>query len=357
MASIYKRKNENGTSVWRAVIRIKGHPSVSNHFERKQEADDWVQETERKIRQGQFNIDSFKKQHTYKDLIERLKRDGFFEYQKALKKISSQFQYWEGKLGSYALVHITSDLISKERQILMDSLLPDGNKRNPSTINRYTAVLSSVLGYATKKLRWMHENPCSRILKLKESSGRDRILSKEEAVRLLAACKESKQQYLYCIVLIALTTGARRGEILGLEWSCLDLEKGIAALKDTKNGKPRSVSLSQPVLQELQKLFVLRDKKKPLVFASKTVFGQIDIKKSWMEALKRAGIEDYHFHDLRHQFCTFAAGMGASNIELQTAMGHSSLQMLLRYTNLDAKNSKKFSDHISERILKGQNHD
>jgi len=353
MASIYKRKNQNGTVVWRAVIRIKRHPSVSNHFERKQEAEDWAGETERKIKQGQFNIDSFKKQHTYKDLIERLKRDGFFEHQKALKKIISQFSYWEARLGSYALVHITPDLIGKERQLLTDEVLPAGDRRNPSTINRYIAVLSSSLGHAAKQLRWIHENPCSRILKLKESSGRDRILTEEEIEKLLAACKKSKQEYLYCIVLIALTTGARKGEILGLEWSWLDLEKGIAALKETKNGKPRSVSISEPVLQELQKLFVLRDEKKPLVFASKTVFGQIDIKKSWMEALKRAHIEDYRFHDLRHQFCTFAAGMGASNIELQSAMGHSTLQMLLRYTSLDAKNSKKFSDHISEKVLKG----
>ena len=353
MASIYKRKDQDGSPVWRAVIRIKGHPSVSNHFGRKQEAEDWAQETERKIRQGQFNIESFKKQHTYKDLIERLKTDGFFEHQKALKKIISQFQYWEEKLGTYALVHITPDLIGKERQLLMQEVFPDGSKRNPSTISRYMAVLSSALGYAVKQLRWILENPCSRILKLKESSGRDRILTEEEIEKLLASCKESKQEYLYCIVLIALTTGALKGEILGLEWSCVDLEKGIAAWKETKNGKPRSVSLSELVLQELQKLFVLRDKKKPLVFASKTAFGQLDIKKSWMEALKRGCIEDYHFHDLRHQFCTFVAGMGASNIELQTAMGHSTLQMLLRYTSLDAKNSKKFSDHISEKILKG----
>ncbi len=72
-----------------------------------------------------------------------------------------------------------------------------------------------------------------------------------------------------------------------------------------------------------------------------------------MQALRRAGISNYHFHDLRHQFATFAAGQGASNVELATAMGHRTLSMLLRYSNLDAKNSKKFSDHISERILKG----
>jgi integrase len=107
------------------------------------------------------------------------------------------------------------------------------------------------------------------------------------------------------------------------------------------------------VIVELKALHSVRHSAKPLVFASKTAFGCIDIKKAWMQALRRAGISNYHFHDLRHQFATFAAGQGASNVELATAMGHRTLSMLLRYSNLDAKNSKKFSDHISERILKG----
>jgi len=81
------------------------------------------------------------------------------------------------------------------------------------------------------------------------------------------------------------------------------------------------------------------------------------IKKGWMQAVQRAGLIDYHFHDLRHQFATLAAGQGASNVELATAMGHRTLSQLLRYSNLDAKNSKKFSDHISESILKGSTHE
>jgi len=65
MASFYKRKNNNGTTVWRAVIRIKGYPTVCNSFERKQEAEDWAQETERQIKFGKFNFDQYKKLHTF----------------------------------------------------------------------------------------------------------------------------------------------------------------------------------------------------------------------------------------------------------------------------------------------------
>lgn len=70
MASIQKRKNKNGTSHWRAVVRIKGYPTVCNHFDRKQEAEDWATDVERQIKQGKFNFDQHKKQHTFVQLFD-----------------------------------------------------------------------------------------------------------------------------------------------------------------------------------------------------------------------------------------------------------------------------------------------
>ncbi len=352
MASIYKRKDKEGkSSGWRAVVRIKGYPTVCDTFERKQEADDWAQDAERKIKLGQYNFTANKQQYTYAELIERLHLDNVLQRHRSFKNIRSQFQYWKERLGSYALAHINSELLAKERNYLIDLPTKQGKKRTPGTINRYMAVLSSTLSYATKRLRWMHENPCTNLLRVEDNAGRDRILNAEEIARLLAACKQSKSPYLYCIVLTALTTGARRGEILGLEWRHLDLEKRIANLKETKNGRPRSVALADPVIEELKKIYAMRQLNKPLVFASRTAFGRVDIKKAWAEAIRRGGISDYHFHDLRHQFCTFVAGMGASNLELATAMGHRTLQMLVKYTHLDTNITEKFSKNISERIL------
>ncbi len=90
----------------------------------------------------------------------------------------------------------------------------------------------------------------------------------------------------------------------------------------------------------------------PLVFASKTAFGRIDIKKAWQTALRIASITNYRAHDMRHTFATFAAAQGASNMELATAMGHRTLQMLQRYTHLDVQITKKISKRISERIFR-----
>jgi len=235
----------------------------------------------------------------------------------------------------------------------MDHPTANGHKRASATVNRYFSSLSSLLSYAVRELNWMPVNPCVKMKKLKENPGRDRVLSEVEIERLLTSCRQSRSPYLYCIVLIALTTGARQGEILNLEWNHIDFDNKLAYLKKTKNGRPRSIHLSEPVHAELENLYKKRDLMKPLVFASKTAFGRVDIKKAWQQALKKAGIVNCRMHDMRHTFATMAAAQGASNLELATAMGHRTLEMLQRYTHLDAQMSKKFTNTISKQIIQG----
>lgn len=349
MASIYKRKGKDGKiSGWRVVIRIKGFPTTCKTFDRKQQAEDWAHETEQRIKLGQFNFSSHKLQHTYDELAKRQQSDGVFEHHRSFEKIRSQFEYWQKRLGHYALSHITPELIGKERQILIDTPSAKGTKRAAGTINRYLAVLSSTLNYAVQRLRWLESNPCSHIQKLKDKAVRDRTVQKDEFARLIDACRVSKSPYLFCIFLIAITTGARRGEILGLEWKHVDFENKLAHFKETKNGSPRSVALTDSVVAELKSLYEQCLPNKPLVFASNTAFGKVDIKKGWQEALKRAGITGLRFHDLRHSFATMAARKGASNLELATAMGHRTLQMLQRYTHLEAESTRRYSEAIDQ---------
>ena len=353
MASVYKRKNEDGTTPWRAVVRIKGHPTVCNHFERKQEADDWAADIERQIRLGQYQFDRQSVNNTFSDLVDRFLRDGALEHHRSAKDTVRHIGYWKTRLGAFALVHITAELVGKERQLLMNTPTVKEGKRAPATVNRYLSTLSALFSYATSQLRWINDNPCANLMKLKESPGRDRVLSDDEIARLLFSSQQSRSPYLYCIVLISLTTGARQGEILNLEWRDIDFTNKLACLKETKNGRPRSISLSDPVIEELQKLHASRNQVKPLVFASQTAFGRIDIKKAWKEALKRAQINNCRAHDMRHTFATLAASHGASNLELATAMGHRTLEMLQRYTHLDVQVTKKISAQISKRIIKG----
>lgn len=353
MASIYRRKNKEGKTIgWRAVIRVKGYPIVCDSFDRKDEAEDWAQKTEAEIRRGRFKFDLHNKLYTFNDLVERFINDGKLEHHKSFEDTKRHLNYWKEKIGSLALVHIASELIGKERQLLIDTPINKESqisKRTPATVNRYMSSLSSVLTYA-KKLRWIDENPCFVLSKLKENNSRDRILSIEEATKLLNVCKESTNSYLYCIVLTAITTGARKSEILNLKWRDIDFQNNVAYLIKTKNNKPRVIPLVPEVIAELNKLFESRNTNKELVFASKTAFGKIDITKSFTIALSLAGIKNFRFHDLRHTFATYAARQGASSLELQTATGHSTLTMLQRYTHLEGNLTRKFSENISNQI-------
>lgn len=93
MASIYKRRNQDGSTVWRAVIRKKGYPSVSNHFERKQEAEDWAQDVERQIRTGQFKLDQHRQIHTFSELRERFIQDGALEHHRSAEDTKRHLEY------------------------------------------------------------------------------------------------------------------------------------------------------------------------------------------------------------------------------------------------------------------------
>lgn len=354
MASIQKRKNKNGTCHWRAVVRIKGYPTVCNHYDRKQEAEDWAAGVERQIKMGQFKFDYHKAQYTFSDLLDRYIDSGILENQKSTDDTLRHLNYWKERFKAYALAHLTAEFIAKERRLLLETPTDRGTPRSPSTVNRYMSSLSAILTYCSRELSWINENPCFKLVKLKEPRGRDRVLTEEEAIRLLETCRQSKNPYLYCIVLIALTTGMRQSEILGLTWNYIDFDNQLAHLKETKNGRARSCPLVDEVIKELQKFREKKDPKKPLIFASKTAFGKLDIKKAWQMALTRANITGAVFHSLRHTFTTFAARQGASTLELQTATGHRSLSALMGYTHLEGQLTRKFSDHISEQILQGE---
>lgn len=300
MVSIYKRKD--GKKGWRMVIRIQGYPTICRHYERKQEAIDETKEIEHAIRHGTFKFDQKNHLQTFNQVVDRFISDGALQHHRSAADTLRHLNYWKDRLGCYALMHLTPDLIVKERQLLIETPSAKNKLRTPSTINRYFSSLSSVLSYATRQLRWISENPCINLIKLKENPSRDRILSLEEIDKLLMCCRESRSPYLYCVVLISLTSGARQGEILKLHWQHIDFDNRIAHLKETKNGRSRSIYLTDPVIEELRKIHQNRDPNKHLVFASKTPFGKVDIKKAWKEALKRAGITDYRRHDCAINF-------------------------------------------------------
>jgi len=351
MATIQKRKNKNGTTSYRVMIRPgDGLPTQHKTFPTYQEAKDWSIQEEAKRRQGLYFPDKLKQKHTLSELIERYTQD-ILPSIKSAEDVLRHLNWWKSKLGKYRLHHISSDLISKYRRELLDEVLPKGKKRSEATVNRYLASLSATLSYAVKECEWIPANPMFRVRKLKEPKGRDRILSSEERSRLFEACKNSSNQLLYPFVLLAITTGARSGELLNLTWDCVNLDTGVIHLKNTKNGRPRVLVAVENVLLILRKMFTTRNPTKKEVFPSKTRFGKLTLRKPWEKALKDANITGLRFHDLRHCFSTYASESGASNIQLQKATGHETLSQLGRYCHPDTGVVRELSSAVYEKIF------
>ena len=356
MATIQKRKNKNGSISYKVMIRPKdGLPPTYKTFPAFQEAKDWSIQEEARRRQGIYLPEHVRNKHTLSNLIDQYIECMLPSKPKSSKDILRHLNWWKKKIGSFSLNLISPDLIAKYRKELTDGVTYKGTRRTAATTNRYLASLSIVLSYGVKECGWLSINPMLRVSKLKEANGRDRVLSKEECERLLKACSKSKNPYLLPIVTLALCTGMRQGEILKLKWENINLEQGIISLKNTKSGYPRSIPLIGTALVEIEKLYNQHNPFNPFVFPSKKRFGEIAIRKPWENALNKANIKDFRFHDLRHTFATFAAKSGASNLELATAMGHRSLSMLSRYTHMDVNHTKKLSEFVENSLINGMN--
>jgi integrase len=188
------------------------------------------------------------------------------------------------------------------------------------------------------------------VSKEKESPGRVRYLDDDERARLLDACRASALPSLHLVVLLALTTGMRRGEILGLRWQDVDLERRVAVLHNTKNGDRRSV----PIVPEVADL--LREHGRVRRLDSDRLFPgndgrPVDIDAAWYAALDAAKIKDFRFHDLRHTAASYLAMSGATVPELAAVLGHRSLQMVRRYAHLSDQHVGAVVERMARRFF------
>ena len=240
-------------TVYRARIRIKGKPEVSETFNSKSKAQSWAKKMEDSIREDRFFPKKENLERTFADLIDRYIENELPKKPKSFAKQKMQLLWWKSHLGSYFLNHITPALIIEIRDKLFHGLSRRGKPRSTSTANRYLAALTHVYTIAVKEWGWCNENIALKIRRSKEGKARDRFLEKEEISHLLSACKKSKSPYLHPIVLIALTTCARKGEILSLQWNDIEFNRKKMTFRDTKNGETRSIALSDPVINCLLK--------------------------------------------------------------------------------------------------------
>jgi len=200
-----------------------------------------------------------------------------------------------------------------------------------ATANRYLACLKHMLH---KAVEWdmVEEEAHKRIKRVKflpENNKRLRYLSREESQALIDACSP----HLQPIVVTALNTGMRKEEILSLEWDKhIDLKHGFILLDKTKNGGRREIPTNRTLKQTLQR--IVRRLDSPYVFTDNEGKRFKDVKRSFHSALRKTGIKDFRFHDLRHSFASQLVMSGADLATIQELLGHKTLEMTLRYAHL-----------------------
>lgn len=343
MAAIQKRTGPRGTS-YRALVRIAGHPPVSRSFGSKTKARLWANSTEAALREGRHADAAQAMKVTLADLIGRYLADVLPQRKLASARDHERhLRYWKKRIGSYAVGRVDSSLLSQEKYRL-------AKRVGPATVNRYFAALSALFKWVVREERLIERNPVRLLERLPESRGRKRFLSDEEREALLEACKQSKDARLYPLVVLALSTGARRGELLELRWSDLDLERGAAVLRDTKNGETRAVPVTGLASEVVGELGRVRRIDSDYLFADsegKPTYPR----KAWETALRAAQIEDFRFHDLRHSAASYLAMSGATLAEIAEVLGHKTLAMVKRYAHLTEQHTSAVVARMNERIF------
>ena len=351
MANIEKRISKDGKVSHRVKIRLKGFPTQQATFERLTDARKWVQQTEAAIREGRHFKTTEAKRRTLGEMIERYIKDILPTKPKNNKNTLLHLNWWKEELGQYSLAEISPALIAEKRDQLGSGITKRNTQRSPSTVVRYMAALSHAFTIAVKEWGWLDDTPMRKVTKPKEPRGRVRFLSDEERSRLLDECKKSESQYLYTAVVLALSTGGRKMEILGLSWKDVDLNRGVITLHETKNGERRILPLAGHALNLMNQQAKVRHVNCEFVFPSHNLKNPIDLRTPFETALKRAEIKDFRWHDLRHSCSSYLVMNGASLAEIAEILGHKTLQMVKRYAHLSDAHTSKVVARMNEAIF------
>ncbi len=340
---------------WHAQIRLRGFLPQTASFQRKTDAKTWISDTESALRAGRHFPAAESRRRTLAELAERYLETVQRRRPHAYAKERTTLEWWKAKLGRYALANITPAMIAEKRdELLAENIGTDKapQRRGPATANRYLALLSKAFSLAVSEWRWLKDHPMrgGQVSRETPPQGRVRFLSDDERKRLLAACRASGVPDLELVVLLALTTGMRRGELRALRWADLDLQRRVAVLEKTKNRERRAVPL-MPEMVELLKDRVRRIDT-DLVFPQRGSARPIDFDKPFAQAVKVAKIEDFRFHDLRHTAASYLAMSGATTPEIAAVLGHKTLAMMKRYSHLSEQHTSAVVERMTSKFFR-----
>lgn len=331
MASVRKRNGK-----WEAQVRRKGFPTISKSFHLKSDALEWSRYTEQRADRRTLPYDPKRLDAvTLRSLLERYiaevlprKRgkvegillDGFIRNQQDLCSLS---------LSAMTVAHFCQYRDKRLKTV------------KPATVCRELGIIQHAMEMAIRE--WdlpLQENPVAKVRKPEINNRRNRRLTSDEFKALLRSLRKCQNIYIRPMTLFAIETGMRKGEILAAKWIHLNAESRTLFLPMTKNGDSRTVPLTLKAMRILRLLGMPEGKSSTLIFnTSEQAF-----KMAWQRTLKRSGIENMRFHDLRHEAISRFFERGLSVPEVALISGHKDFRMLFRYTHLRAEDvAKKLS--------------
>lgn len=229
-------------------------------------------------------------------------------------------RYWLEYFGNKLISNIHSIDIEGYKTFRLDKGI------KPSTVNREVNSLSKMFSIA-KQNTYIEQNPCSGVEKLRVENFKIRYLSKDEEIRLFKAIGN---HWIKPVVITALQTGMRKGEILNLKWDCVNIDQRYIDVLKTKSGKPRQIPMSEKLYSELKELVKVNE----YVFINpitKNKHGNIN--DVFPEFLRKAKINKFTFHDLRHTSATRMVECGIDLIVVKEILGHSDIKTTMRYAH------------------------
>jgi integrase len=323
MATITKRGPR-----WFAQVRRKGFAAKYKSFATKGEAQTWTRQQEALIDGGQgIAVAGLQRRMTLRELLSRYMTEVSPKKRGAASEISRLTKMQRSPMCDLALQSLTPTAIAHYR----DQRLGEAQ---PGTVRREIATLRHALALGTRE--WgvvLSFNPASAIALPIANDARNRRLNPGDLDRLLKASLTSRNKAVKSIVLLAIETGLRRGEILGLQWRHICLETRVAHIPLTKTGTARTIPLTEAACD------ILGDQNE----GDGQVFclSANALRQAWERLRNRAGLPDLRFHDLRHEAISRFCELGLTIPEVASISGHKDARMLMRYTHLRADDLAK----------------
>lgn len=385
MSTIAEKMNKDGSISIKAIVRYKGifvsktFPLKANRKKSvKNEAEDWARDIETKIDNGTYKHEERQKNYTVAQAIDKYIKDGNPKKDKdTRRRYISALEWFKKEIGSLPiktlersdLKRCRNKLQTKHKEIPIKGQKGNGKITDEyisnSCVNRYLAYFSTFLSYCVDEYEIIKSNPMiGAKLKLKENEPRKRWLKElDERQNLLNSCRSTNYE-LYLCVLFALTTGARKSELLNLAWENTDLENKAIYFLDTKNGEDRTIPIPDvlyPLLVDFKeqannkKIIRLKNNFVFITKEGKQNFHLIDkiFPKTINEWTKSYGHEKITFHGLRHTYISISSLLGFNQSIIKKIVGHKCDNVTGGYTHADCESLRKPMNEIANYMLYG----